>query len=323
MSKIKTNSLKIQMLESAFGESTLANAGTNIAVVCPVCKANSKKSSSKKKLSIDLDKGMYHCWVCESKGKNIGYFVRKNTNASKKLISEIYDVFEFNINLENEKEEIVLKLPGDFQLLYNNKSKQAKIAIDYLQKRGLSTDDFLSYKIGISNEYEYTNRVIFSSFCNDLNLNFFLSRTYDNTQKIKYRNCDGKKKDIIYNEYMIDWSKKVVIVEGVFDAIKAGENAIPILGGWIDENYATFRRLVVEGSDVVLCLDPDAYEKSLKIAKSLSEYGNKVWISQHKEKDFGDMTKEETKYWIDNAKLYEQTDRMTYLIQSIKSGSMF
>ena len=49
MSKIKTNSLKIKMLESAFGESTLANAGTNIAVVCPVCKANAKKSSSKEK----------------------------------------------------------------------------------------------------------------------------------------------------------------------------------------------------------------------------------------------------------------------------------
>jgi len=323
MNKIKTNTRKIQILESAFGESTLANAGTNIAVVCPVCKSNSKNSSSKKKLSIDLDKGIYHCWVCESKGKNIGYFVRKNTNASKKLISEIYDVFEFNIDLESEKEEIVLKLPDDFQLLYNNKSKQAKIAIDYLQKRGLSTDDYLSYKIGISNEYEYINRIIFSSFCDNLNLNFFLSRTYDSSQKIKYRNCDGKKKDIIYNEYMIDWSKKVVIVEGVFDAIKAGDNAIPILGGWIDENYATFRRLVVEGSGVVLCLDPDAYEKSLKIAKSLSEYGNKVWISQHKEKDFGEMSKEETKYWIDNAKLYEQTDRMTYLIQSIKSGSMF
>ena len=198
----------------------------------------------------------------------LGILLEKIQMLLKKLISEIYDVFEFNINLENKKEDIVLKLPSDFKLLYNNKSKQAKIAIDYLKKRGLTTDDFLTYKIGISNEYEYINRIIFSSFCDDLDLNFFLSRTYDSSQKIKYRNCDGKKKDIIYNEYMIDWSKKVVIVEGVFDAIKAGDNAIPILGGWIDVNYAVFRKLVVEGSDIVLCLDPDAYEKSLKIAKS-------------------------------------------------------
>ena len=320
---INTNQNKIKLLESVFGESSLANAGTNIAVVCPVCKNNSKNSSTKKKLSIDLDKGIYHCWVCESKGKNIGFFVKKNTNASKQLITSIYEVFEFKIDIKSEKEETILTLPDDFSLLYNNDTRQGRIAIDYLKNRGLTTDDFLKYKIGISNEYEFINRVIFPSFCDDLKLNFFLSRTFDPVQKIKYRNCDGKKKDIIFNEYMIDWSKQVVLVEGVFDAIKAGPNAIPILGGWIDENHAVFRRLVIENSDVVMCLDPDAYEKSLKIAKSLSEYGNKVWVSQHKEKDFGEMSTKETEFWIKNSKLYEQTDRMTYLIQSIRSGSMF
>ena len=287
MSKIKTNSLKIQLLESAFGESTLANAGTNIAVVCPVCKANSKKSSSKKKLSIDLDKGIYHCWVCESKGKNIGYFVKKNTTASKKLISEIYDVFEFNINLENEKEETILKLPDDYQLLYNNKSKQAKIAIDYLKKRGLSTDDFLAYKIGISNEYEYTNRIIFSSFCDDLNLNFFLSRTYDSSQKIKYRNCDGKKKDIIYNEYMIDWSKKVVIVEGVFDAIATKRNAIPLLGKQLPPKL--FDKILERGvKDVYIMLDNDARSDALQITKKLQDQHINTYVVELGDRDPND-----------------------------------
>ena len=70
-------------------------------------------------------------------------------------------------------------------------------------------------------------------------------------------------------------------------------------------------------------LPPDAYEKTLKIAEKFSEYGNNVKITQHKSTDFGDMTKEEVKFWIDNAKIYEQTDRMTYLIQSITSGSIF
>ena len=34
-------------------------------------------------------------------------------------------------------------------------------------------------------------------------------------------------------------------------------------------------------------------------------------------------TKEEVKYHLDNAKQYETTDRMRYLIGDIKSGSMF
>ena len=41
------------------------------------------------------------------------------------------------------------------------------------------------------------------------------------------------------------------------------------------------------------------------------------------EKDLGSMTKDEAKYFIANAKSYETTDRIRYLIGDIKSGSMF
>ena len=109
----------------------------------------------------------------------------------------------------------------------------------------------------------------------------------------------------------------------MFDAAKSPPNTIPMLGSWIDEKYALFRKIVVEGSEVVLCLDPDAKDKAYKIADKLSSYGNKVWLTDHSGKDFGDMEREEVNFYIQSAKLYEQTDRMTYLIQSITSGSMF
>jgi len=322
MSNISTNSKKISILEAAFGKSKLAKAGTNISVVCPVCKLNAKNSSSKKKLSIDLGKGIYHCWVCESKGRNIGQFVRKNTNASKKTIAEIYEIFEFN-GVKESKEEIVLRLPDDFALLAESNSTKAKIAKKYLKERGLEYNDLLKYKIGISNEKDFINRVIFSSHDEDLKLNYYLSRTYDKAQKIKYRNCDHKRSEIIFNEYNVDWQKPVVLVEGIFDAIKAGDNAIPMLGSWIDEKHALFRKIVIENSDVILCLDPDAQKKSLEVAKNLNSYGNEIKLSKHEGSDFGDMSKEEAQFYIKSAKLYEQTDRMTYLIQSIASGSIF
>lgn len=324
MQNMTTNQQKINFLESAFGNSQLANSGLNITVVCPVCKINAKNNSGKKKLSIDLATGVYHCWVCESKGKNVGSLIRKYANLSKDNLTKIYELFNFNLSTNDKtQEEKILNLPKDFELLYTSKSKSAKFAIDYLLNRGLNTDDFLKFKIGISRENDFINRVIFPSFCDNLNLNFYLSRTYDSQQKIKYRNCDGKRKDIIFNEYFINWNKPVILVEGVFDSIKAGDNSIPILGSWIDEEHYIFRKLVIEGSDIILGMDPDAYEKTLKIAEKFSEYGNNVKITQHKSTDFGDMTKEEVKFWIDNAKIYEQTDRMTYLIQSITSGSIF
>ena len=169
--EIVTKQQKIDLLESAFGESLLSNSGKNISVVCPVCKSNSRKSK-KKKLSICLDKGIYHCWVCEAKGRNIASFANKFSNINKNTFAELTSTFNLE-GLENEiKEEKVIKLPDDFSLLCFDDSRQAKIAKRYLNKRGLTPDDLIRFKIGISSESEFINRIIFPSFSEKMELNF-------------------------------------------------------------------------------------------------------------------------------------------------------
>ena len=240
--EIVTKKHKIDLIESAFGEGVLANSGQNITVKCPNCRKISKTVPKKRKLSICLDTGIYHCWVCESKGKNISSFAYKN-DVRNSVIERIKEAFGV-INAKDEKVEEVLKLPEDFKLIALTKSIHTKLVKDYLRGRGLTSNDFLTFKIGISNEYEFINRVIFPSFSSDMQLNFYLSRTYDKESRRKYKNCDAKKKEIIFNEYLIDWKQSVVLVEGVFDAIKAGCNAIPILGSWLDKSYAVFQKIV-------------------------------------------------------------------------------
>ena len=68
---------KKDLLSAVFGECSMSSNGKDIAVFCPVCK-KSPKTKKKKKLSIVVETGVYHCWVCESKGKNIARFVRIN-----------------------------------------------------------------------------------------------------------------------------------------------------------------------------------------------------------------------------------------------------
>ena len=321
--EIVTKQQKIDVLEGIFGESTLANSGKNISVICPACKSDSKSSSRKRKLSICLNKGIYHCWVCEAKGHNIAKFAIRNTFVNKSDVATLNDLFSFDDNKEEKEPEYILRLPEDFCLLVNATGRLAKIAMSYLHKRGLTQSDFLRYKIGISSEYEFNNRVIFPSFCDDMKLNYFLSRTYDDNQFRKYKNCQIQRSDIIFNEYLIEWDKPVILVEGVFDAIKAGNNAIPMLGSWIDKSHYLFKKLVHEKSEVIMCLDPDAIDKTMKIAKSFKQYGLDVKISEHRGKDFGDMTKKEANNYIQSSKKYELTDRIGYLIQSISSGSIF
>lgn len=320
---IITNQQKIDVIESIFGKGNLTNDGANISVSCPVCKQNSKNSSNKKKLAISTDSGIYHCWVCETKGRNIGYLVKRYMSFRKEDLSDLYSLFNFKEKDEKEIEEVILKLPEDYKMLAYERNNYAKAAINYLLSRGLTREDFIRFKIGISDEFEYSNRVIFPSHSENMKLNFYLSRVFDDSTFRKYKNCDAKRKDIIFNEYLIDWDKPVILVEGIFDAIKAGNNSIPMLGSWIDESYCLFQKLVIHNTDIIMGFDPDAKDKEMKVAEMLSEYGNNVYILPNYNKDLGDMSKKEVNSLLEKKKLYEQSDRMTYLIQSIKSGSMF
>jgi DNA primase len=316
---IVTEKQKIDAIKSAFGEGPVSNNGKNISVSCPLC--GKTKSIKKKKLSICLETGIYHCWVCEAKGRNIG-FLAKTSGVFKNTLDLLYEIF----GQPNNEEKIEIErlfLPDDFRLVCLEKSKTSKIAKNYLLSRGFSEEDIVKYKAGISNHNDYINRIIFPSFDLNLELNFFLSRTYDKNQKIPYRNCNFSKKDVIFNENFIDWKKPIVLVEGIFDAVKVKGNVACMLGSWIDESHLLFKTIVKHKTDVVLALDPDAKEKEQKIAKKLSEYCIDVKITDNKLKDFGDMTHKEAENFINSAKHFDVTDRIRYLIGGIKSGSIY
>ena len=88
---------KVSVLKAAFGTLEMSRDGEDVSVKCPKC---AKPGSSKKKLVINLEKGMYHCWVCGIKGRNVVRLVRtvspstadhpifKKWSKSTKLIDE-------------------------------------------------------------------------------------------------------------------------------------------------------------------------------------------------------------------------------------------
>ena len=316
---ITTEKQKIDLVSSAFGNGIVSKDGKNMSVSCPLC--GRMKSSNKKKLSICLDTGVYHCWVCEAKGRNVANLA-KRVGTFQNTLEELYSVFGYPSGEEKEIVERIC-LPSDFKLLCLSSSKSAKIAKHYLRMRGFTDEDIASYKVGTSNDSQYNNRIIFPSFDENLELNFFLSRTYDQKQKIPYSNCKFSKKDIIFNENFIDWKRTLVIVEGVFDSVKVDGNVACMLGSWIDETHLLFDKIVRNKTPIILALDPDAKEKEQKIAQKLSEYCIDVKRADNRIKDFGDMTRDEAQSFINSAKHFDVTDRIRYLIRGIKSGSVY
>ena len=274
----------------------------------------------KNKLSINFIKSVAKCWVCDWKIKNLGKIVfRWGTRQQKQAWMEL-DTSTPPGELENLFQEEVeqqqrIELPEQYKTLTGEATFLEQNARKYLKKRGISKEDILKWKIGYAGAGDYSERILFPSFDEQGYCHFFTARAY--TKKWpNYLNGPGNK-DVIFNDLYLDWSAPVTLVEGVFDAIVAGDNSIPILGSTLRKNSKLFEKITDKSVPVYLALDPDAEKKSLHIAKSLLEYGIEVYkIDVSPYKDVGEMTKEE---FQDRKKKAEVVTNDTFLLQAAQS----
>ena len=253
---------------------------------CPKCKHH------KKKLSINFDKNVFKCWICDYLGKDIGklvYSYGKSEHKSEwKKITGTVDFSELD---KEEVEKVYVSLPKEFKTLSGARANPLSIpARNYLKERNLTRDDLVWWKVGYCPDGEYKQRVIIPSFDLEGNLNYFIARSYTKGTWQKYKNPPATK-DFIFNELFLDWGEDVVIVEGVFDAIVAG-NAIPLLGSTLRENSYIFQKIVNKCNKVYIALDRDAREKESKISKLFMSYGLDVYgVDTSGFGDVGEMDK--------------------------------
>ena len=246
--------------------------GNEHLYTCPYCKHH------KKKMSVNFAIGAFKCWICDTRGKNIYRLVRKfGTYQQRQKWLELegrLDLNEFeNIfaEMNDVKEEQVIELPKEFVSLCNKRlPKSSQRPLKYLQERGITREQILKWKIGFCPDGRFGGRIIIPSFNNSGNVNYFIARSYVGHQR-KYLNPTAEK-DIIFNQLSVDWDSPVILVEGVFDAIVAGENAIPILGSTLRENTKLFQAIVINDTPVYLALDEDAKKKTGQIVKSMLQY---------------------------------------------------
>ena len=92
---------------------------------------------------------------------------------------------------------------------------------------------------------------------------------------MKYKNPKVSR-DIIFNELDVDWDSDVVLTEGVFDAIVAG-NAVPILGSTLRADSRLIQKIVYNDTPVYIALDRDAKKKENKLIEKFLEYGIEIY----------------------------------------------
>tara|TARA_Y100000592_G_scaffold31358_1_gene49928 strand:+ start:2430 stop:3368 length:939 start_codon:yes stop_codon:yes gene_type:complete len=261
---------------------------------CPFC------DHHKKKLSVNFQKGYFKCWVCDTRGKNLYRIVRKfGTYEQRQKWLELdgrLDLSEFDkmfAALNDEVQEQTIDLPEEFTSLCNKHlPRSSKIAFDYLLSRGVTKSDILRWKGGYCDKGRYSGRIVVPSFNNNGFVNYFIARSYVGHKK-RYLNppCG---RDIIFNELYLDWDEPVTLVEGVFDAMIAGDNSIPLLGSTLREDSKLFQAIVLNDVPVYLGLDPDADKKTRYMIKCMLKYDIEVYrINLDGCEDIGSITRQE------------------------------
>jgi DNA primase len=245
----------------------------------------------KPKLSVNVENDAWHCWVCDRGGLNLLRLLRfkGDTEESRE--------YEKSLGPRQERKTRVFakpELPSEFRTLTKSwSSPYYRHAMTYVLDRGLTEEDIWRYKIGYCEDGEYRNRVVFPSFDADGELNFVIGRSFYHQGK-PYHHGEFDK-DIVFNEYLVDWRKPVTLVEGVFDAISAGKNAIPRLGSSISESSKLFAKLL-RAPDIYLAFDTDAKDKQHEIAATFLAYGKRpLLVDLGGAKDPGVMTKNDFK----------------------------
>ena len=292
---------KLKILKTVLGPYTID--GKEYLFKCPKC------THHKNKLSINVDKSVWKCWICDFSGRKLRKIVKAygrkpeliRWDAIEQETDETKSIKELLFKTEVEEEKIDITLPSEYTFALNGKDKDSKRVKEYLYSRGLTDLDILRWKIGYCSGGTYNGRIIIPSFNDKGKVTFFISRTFINTSR-KYKNPAIDKSTIIFNELNIDWDKPIVLVEGVFDAIKA-ENAVPILGSSLKMTSKLFQRIVLSDVPVFVALDFDADKKAYDIIAILLKYDVEVYkLDTSKIEDIGAISKSEFKELYTQAK---------------------
>ena len=298
---------KLKLLKQAFGRPW--SNGTEHLFHCPKC------NHHKRKMSVNVDKGVFKCWICDYSGTKISQLIRRyapSYYADYRLLEGEIDLAKYDTIFAEHIPEPpqVIDLPENFQTLTGKKTPLKKRALEYLYSRGFTDRDILTWKIGFCDFGEYQDRVIIPSFDDEGNVNFFVGRSYTDDW-MKYKNPQVSK-DIIFNDLNIDWEADVILVEGAFDAMKC-KNAIPLLGSTLREKSRLFQKICEKKPNIYLALDEDAKGKELSIAKKLKEYGiNVMTIKITPYADIGEMPQEVVEERKQNADFVSEMDYLEY-----------
>ena len=276
--------LVVEILEDFLGHSRKHYENkSQISFDCPVCSdiKGLDMGDGKGNLEVNYFHHVYKCWACSETYRTHGTLnklIRKYGNRNHLKQYKLV-IPQEKQRLPNEVEHSIDGLPKEFTpLSIERDSSDYLKALTYLKKRNINIDLIKKYNLGYATTGDYRGRIIFPSYGEDGEINYYLGRSYEKYTKLKYKNPEVSKMEIIFNVGKINWDSNIYLVEGVFDHI-AIPNSIPMLGKVLNDKLYT---KLVENAEckVIIVLDSDAEKDAINLYRRLNSTSlrNRVYI---------------------------------------------
>ena len=301
---------------------------------CPNCAAEKGGVDGKYNLETSFSLGKFHCWACDSKG-NLSYLIGRygNSQLLKEYQNEIksinesklYDLSSFmdGLNGDVRENEETLRLPKTFTKIDISSLKNKKLKM-YLEKRKITQDIIDKFGIGYTQwdgeEFSMRSRLVVPSYDENGFLNYWVSRDFTGYDKrIKYKNCDADKKEIVFQDNLINYNADIILVEGALDCIYY-PNSVSMLGNFLLKDSELFRKLYNKANaNIIICLDGDTtIEETKKIYNMLNIgrlRGRIKYITLQEYKDFGEIYENKGKKGlIETVKMAKQFSEIDLLM---------
>ena len=271
--------INIEKIEARFGTDYILTTKHNLAYNCPFCDEKRGKADNDHKFMVDAKTTLYWCFKCHTKG----LLISTNISNSEKIVPFLMDYFtesndESDSKVKNNK---LLDFSNTIDITSNS------LAYEYLVSRKITKEQILYYNIknGINDNL---GRIMIPNILVAKWADFYQGRSYLDAEP-KYRNpSEVDKSDFVFNLHnQKKYQKRIYIVEGIFSAIRAGYDAVSILGSSISDTQI---KLIskYKFKEIYCCLDGDSAGQigNLDMAnKLITATNSNIYIVKLPEKD--------------------------------------
>lgn len=220
------------------------------------------------RLWVNPEAETFHCWHCGFGGRSLAVLMVSGSEGQRRYLRHLGE------RPMSARQAVAAppctSLPDGFIPFRLNGSRCEAPYLTYLHTRNITDHTVALYRMGYVDSGRLAGRVVVPSFDGAGSINFWSARSIDPTEAVRYR-LPYSSKDVVSNEHMIDWTSPVYLVEGIFDEVAIGPQAISLYGKFMLPALAT--RLVSARPPLVnVCLDDDAEDDAWVLIARLLSY---------------------------------------------------